>query len=114
VFSELAPPRTGRRGRPRLTGNRIGTAADIARCATWKTLTVARYGTTNTVAITERTCLWYGTWRTDPVRVILVRDTRRTTNPTSGYDIALVTTDLDATPEEIIARYASFSARLPG
>ncbi len=107
VFSELAPPRTGRRGRPRLKGDRIGTAADIARCATWKTVPVARYGTTDTVAITERTCLWYGTWRTDPVRVILVRDTRRKTNPTSGYHIALVTTDLDATPEEIITRYAA-------
>jgi hypothetical protein len=34
--------------------------------------------------------------------------------PPIGYDIALGTTDLDATPEEIIARYASFSARLPG
>lgn len=84
VFSELAPPRTGRRGRPRLKDDRIGTATDIARCATWKTVTVARYGTTATVAITERPCLWYGTWRTDPVRVILVRDTRRKTNPTSG------------------------------
>jgi hypothetical protein len=107
VFSELAPPRTGRRGRPRLKGDRIGTATDIARCATWKTVTVARYGTTATVAITERTCLWYGTWRTDPVRVILVRDTRRKTSPTRGYDIALVTTDLNATPEEIITRYAA-------
>jgi SRSO17 transposase len=107
VFSELAPSRTGRRGRPRLKGDRIGTATDIARSATWKTVTVARYGTTATVAITERTCLWYGTWRTDAVRVILVRDTRRKTSPTSGYDIALVTTDLNATPEEIITRYAA-------
>jgi hypothetical protein len=107
VFAGLAPPRTGKRGRPRLKGNRIGTPADIARLAIWKTVTVARYGTTATAQVTERVCLWYGTWRTDPVRVILVRDTRRTTNPTSGYDIALVTTDLDATPEEIIARYAA-------
>ncbi|MCA1674166.1 MAG: hypothetical protein LC799_18895, partial [Actinobacteria bacterium] len=55
----------------------------------------------------ERRALWYGTWRTDPVRVILVRDTRRTTSPTRGYDIALVTTDLTATAEDIIARYAA-------
>jgi hypothetical protein len=59
------------------------------------------------VQLTERVCLWYGTWRTDPVRVILLRDTRHTSDPTSGYDLALVTTDLDATPEEIIARYAA-------
>jgi hypothetical protein len=107
VFSEPAPPRTGKRGRPRLKGDRIGTPADIARAATWKTLRVARYGTTTTVQVTERRGLWYGTWRTDPVRVILVRDPRRTTSPTSGYDIALVTTDLDATPQEIITRYAA-------
>ncbi|MGH4009496.1 MAG: hypothetical protein ACRDTH_15330 [Pseudonocardiaceae bacterium] len=106
VFADLAPPRTGKRGRPRLKGNRIGTPGDIARCASWKTVTVARYGTTATVQVTERVCLWYGTWRTDPVRVILVRDSARKT-PTNGYDIALVTTDLTATPEEIIARYAA-------
>ncbi|MGH4022592.1 MAG: IS701 family transposase [Pseudonocardiaceae bacterium] len=105
VFVELAPPRTGKRGRPRLKGHRIGTATDIARCATWKTATVTRYGTTATVQITERRCHWYGTWRTDPVRVILLRDTGRTTS--SGYDLALVTTDLDAPAQEIIARYAA-------
>jgi DDE superfamily endonuclease len=106
VFFEPAPPRTGKRGRPRLKGDRIGTPAHIARCATWKTVTVARYGTTATVQITERICLWYGTWRTDPVRVILLREDARRT-PTSGYDIALVTTDLTTTPEQIIARYAT-------
>jgi hypothetical protein len=105
AFYEPTPPRTGKRGRPRLKGDRIGTPADIAASATWKTVAVTRYGTTATVQIAERTCLWYGTWRTDPVRVILLRDTARTT--TSGYDLALVTTDLTATPQEIIARYAA-------
>jgi hypothetical protein len=59
--------------------------------------------------IAEQTCLWYGTWRTDTVRVILVKDNRRTTkaSTTNGYDIALVTTDLSATPEQIITRYAA-------
>jgi hypothetical protein len=104
VFWEPAPPRTGKRGRPRLTGDRIGTPATIARSATWRTISVARYGTTATVAITERVCLWYGTWRTDPVRVILLREGACTT---SGYDLALVTTDLTATPQEILARYAA-------
>jgi len=107
AFCELAPPRTGKRGRPRLKGDRIGTPADIARSARWKTCTVARYGTQATVQIAERTCLWFGTWRTDPVRVIGLRDTARTTTSGSGYDLALVTTDLTATPEEIIARYAA-------
>jgi hypothetical protein len=109
VFSQVPPPRTGKRGRPRLKGERIGTPADIAASATWRTATVFRYGAISTVQVAERTCLWYGTWRTDPVRVILVRDTGRTNKTTrsSGYDIALVTTDLHATPETIIARYAA-------
>ncbi|HJP78231.1 MAG TPA: transposase [Pseudonocardiaceae bacterium] len=106
VFSQMAPPRTGKRGRPKLKGERIGTPADISASATWRTVTVFRYGTTNTVQIAEQTCLWYGTWRTDPVRVILVRDTNKTITG-NGYDIALATTDLTATAEEIIARYAT-------
>lgn len=107
VFSHLAPPRTGKRGRPRLKGDRIGTPAQIASSARWKTVTVSRYGTTSTVQIAEQICLWYGTWRTDTVRVILVRETGTTSTPTSGYHIALITTDLHATPETIIARYAA-------
>jgi hypothetical protein len=107
VFHHLAPPRTGKRGRPRLKGERIGTPADIAACASWKTVTVARYGTRSTVQVTELICLWYGTWRTDTVRVILVRETGTKAVPAKGYGIALVTTDLTATPEEIIARYAA-------
>ena len=75
VFCDLAPPRTGKRGRPRLKGDRIGTLTDIARCATWTTHTVARYGTIATVTVTQRRCLWCGTWRTDPIRVILIRET---------------------------------------
>jgi len=107
AFYEPAPPRTGKRGRPRVKGERIGTPTDIARAARWKTVSVTRYGTTATCQIAERTCLWFGTWRTDTVRVILLRDTARTSSPTSGYDLALVTTDLTATPEQIIARYAA-------
>lgn len=108
TFYQLAPPRTGKRGRPALKGGRLGTPTQIAATAIWKAVTVARYGTTSTVKITDKTCLWYGTWRTDTVRVILVRDTGRTTKTsTSGYDIALITTDLTATAEQIIARYAT-------
>jgi hypothetical protein len=109
VFHHLAPPRTGKRGRPRRKGDRIGTAAQIAKSGTWTTVSVSRYGATTTVEITEQVCLWYGVWRTDTARVILVRDTGRTTKTSTagGYDIALVTTDLTATPQEIIARYAA-------
>jgi SRSO17 transposase len=107
VFSHLAPARTGKRGRPRLRGDRIGTPAQIASSATWTRVSVHRYATTATVQISERVCLWYGTWRTDTVRLILVRDTDRQTSPGREYDIALVTTDLDASAQDIINRYAA-------
>ena len=40
VLYDLAPPRTGKRGRPRTKGGRPGTADDIAAAATWATVTV--------------------------------------------------------------------------
>ena len=48
------------------------------------------------------TCLWYGSLRYIPMQVVLVRD------PASAkpYGIALVSTDLSATPAQLIARYA--------
>ena len=42
VLYELAPPRTGRRGRPRTKGGRLGTADDIAAAAAWATVIVPR------------------------------------------------------------------------
>lgn len=107
VFHQPTPPRTGRRGRPRLKGDRIGTPTQLAAAATWTTVSVTRYGATAAVQIAERMCLWCGTWRTDTVRVILLRDSRGKTDRTGGYDIALVTTDLTSTPEQIITRYAA-------
>src|SRR6185437_7165054 len=105
-----APARTGKRGRPRLRGERIGTPADIAAQATehgrWVDTRVRRYGRTLIARTTEITGLWYGVWRTDPVRVIVVNDSRRKPGA-AGYDIAIVTTDLTASAADIIARYAA-------
>ena len=53
--------------------------------------------------VTDVTCLWYGSWHTRAVRLILARGPRTT----SGYDLALVTTDLDAAPAALVARYAA-------
>ncbi len=54
-------------------------------------------------AVAVITCLWYGSLRYIPVQVVLVRD------PASAkpYGIALVSTDLSATPAQLIARYAA-------
>jgi hypothetical protein len=100
---ELAPPRTGRRGRPRVKGDRLAPLADLAATTTFNPTVVHRYGATTTVQAAVRTALWYGVFGPQPVQVVLVRDRATTT----GYGIALVSTDLAATPAQIIERYAA-------
>ena len=102
VLYDLAPPRTGRRGRPRAKGDRLGTADNIAATLTWTDVTVTAYGREHIKHVAAVTCLWYGSWHTRAVRLILARDERTTT----GYDLALVTTDPTATPAALVARYA--------
>jgi hypothetical protein len=99
---ELAPPPTGRRGRPKTKGAKLPSLAALAEQATFSPVSVKRYGHTATVQVAVITCLWYGVFGSQPVQVILVRDKAKT-----GYDIALVTTDLSATPAQIIERYAA-------
>ena len=47
-------------------------------------------------------CLWYEAFRSQPLQVVLIQDT---TKP-SGYELALVSTDLDASAAQLIERYA--------
>jgi hypothetical protein len=103
VLYDLAPPRTGRRGRPRTKGGRLGTAGDIAAGAAWTPVTVTAYRRQRVQHVAEVTCLWYGSWHTRTVRLILARDQRTA----SGYDLALVTTDPAASPAALVARYAA-------
>nr|WTB35026.1 transposase [Streptomyces sp. NBC_00830]WTB35045.1 transposase [Streptomyces sp. NBC_00830] len=99
---ELAPPRTGKRGRPALKGGRLGTPAQLAATAAFTSFQVTRYQRTDTVHLAEVTCLWYGSFHTRTVRVILLRDDTTDT----GYDLALVTTDLASSAADLITRYA--------
>jgi len=57
VLYQRAPAPTGRRGRPRLKGDRIGTPAQAATdtCA-WRTVSVARYGRNDTVSVAVLDC----------------------------------------------------------
>jgi len=102
ALHHLPPPRTGRRGRPRVKGTRLPALAALAAAAAFAPVTVTRYRKTATVQAAVFTCLWYSAFGSRPVQVVLVRD-----RPTSGYGIALVTTDLKATPAAVIERYAS-------
>ncbi len=99
-----APPRTGKRGRPRKWGQRLASLAGIALDPTteWVEQTVRRYGKTETLKLAVIDCLWEPLGPHTPVRVILIKDT---TKP-GGYQLALITTDLDATAGQIVERYA--------
>jgi hypothetical protein len=101
---DLAPPRTGKRGRPRLKGGKLGRPAELAATASWRTARVRRYGRTETVLLAELPCLWYGAFAHTPGRLILVRDPDSDTE--RGYDLALFTTDRQAAAEDIVVRYA--------
>lgn len=96
-----APAPTGKRGRPRMKGDRIGTPAQAAVTAGWRTVSVARYGRSDTVSVAVLDCLWYGVFGPTPVRMVLVRD--REKKPL----LALITTDLGVTAADLVARYAA-------
>jgi DDE superfamily endonuclease len=99
---DLAPPRTGRRGRPRVRGARLPALAAIAATAEFTPVAVTRYRKTVTVRAAALTCLWHTVFGAQQARVILIRDTAA-----RGFDLALVTPDLHATPAQVIERYAA-------
>ena len=98
----LPPERFGKRGRPRVRSNRLPSLAELADTAAFTQVTVTRYGKTATVSAAAITCLWYSVFGARPVTVVLIRDKSKT-----DYDLALVTTDLDASAARVIERYAS-------
>lgn len=97
------PERTGKRGRPRKWGKRLRKLAEIATdpATQWAEQTVRRYGNSEQLMLHTIDCLWEPLGPDTPVRVILVRDD---TKP-AGYQLALITTDLDSTPAQIVERY---------
>jgi hypothetical protein len=102
ALHELPGPRTGKRGRPRAKGNRLPSLAALAGSASFAPVTVHCYGKTATVQAAVITCLWHGVFGPRPVQAVLIRD-----RATCGYDLALATTDLAASPAEVIGRYAA-------
>jgi hypothetical protein len=96
------PGRTGKRGRPRTKGARLGAPAQIARDASWQTVTVRIYGKTRTLQAAMIEAQWHGSFKDTPGRLVLVRE------PGSGqpYDLALFTLDLAATATAVVERYS--------
>ena len=101
---ELAPPRTGKRGRPALKGERLASLAQLAATAVFEPVTItAPDGRTRVEHVARMACLWYGPFHTRPIVVMLIRKPDRT----DGYDVAIASTDTTATTAELIARYDS-------
>ena len=74
ALSELAPPRTGKRGRPRLKGEQLPDPKTLAATTGFTPTTVHRYGATVQVHAAGIVCLWYGVFGRQPVQDVLIRD----------------------------------------
>jgi len=99
-----APPRSGRRGRPPLKGERLPDLKTIANDAKtrWQRIRATGSGVPPQLDCHLIDCLWYGVFHTRPVRVLIARAPERS----QGFDVALVTTDISAEAKEIVERYA--------
>jgi hypothetical protein len=102
---QAAPPRTGRRGRPRTRGDRLPTPAQLSQTVSkrgWSKVAVDVRGHTVHRLVHTRDVLWYRVNKTDLVRLVIVRDP-------DGIepDDYFFTTDLDATGDHVAARYAT-------
>jgi hypothetical protein len=70
VLYDYAPAPTGKRGRPALKGERLGTPAQALADARWRTATVRRYGRDDEIELAETDCLWHGAFRARRGRLI--------------------------------------------
>lgn len=97
------PPKTGRPGQPAKKGERLRSLKAIAEdpATTWEQTEVMRGAHRQSVLCHTMQALWYDVWRERPVRVVLVKGSASN----AGYDIALISTDMDASSAEIIERY---------
>jgi hypothetical protein len=97
------PPKTGRRGQPAKKGERLRSLKAIAEdpATVWEEIELTRCGRSQRVLCHTMQALWYDVWRQRPVRVVLVKGSASN----ASYDIALITTDMDAGPAQIIERY---------
>jgi hypothetical protein len=102
VISGPKPPPTGRRGRPREKGDRIGTCADAAKTADWQDVTVRVYGKEEKVQAAVFPGLWHGSFKGAPGQLVLMRE------PDSKklYDLGIFTLDTALSPAAAIERYS--------
>ena len=108
TLNQLPPPRPPKgqreRGRPPLKGATLRKLDQIAKdpATEWVKTTVRRYGKTEQVMVHAFRCLWYEAFGQQPVQVVMIQDAGKH----SGYEVALISTDLHASAAELIERYA--------
>jgi hypothetical protein len=96
------PPPTGKRGRPRKKGDRIGTCRDAAAIADWQDVTVRIYGKDHKVQAAARPGLWHGSFAGAPGQLVLMREP----DSKKPYDLGLFTLDTALPAARVIERYS--------
>ncbi|MGH8918746.1 MAG: hypothetical protein ACRD0H_10495 [Actinomycetes bacterium] len=96
------PPPTGKRGRPRAKGARLGKPAQIAATAHWADVTANCYGQQVTMQAATAQCLWYGSFKGAPGRLVLTREP----GSKKPYDLGIFSLDTAASPAQLIERYS--------
>jgi len=99
------PRRAHQRGRPPTKGARLPELHRLAGMTStpFALHTASLYGTRRTLAVAGFTCLWPSVFGARPVHVTLLRDP----SAPDSFDLALVSTDLAATPVQLVERYAT-------
>ncbi|HEX6448674.1 MAG TPA: transposase [Trebonia sp.] len=99
---EEAPPRTGRRGRPRTKGDRLPTPTELAaQVVTWTSAQVCVRGQMVERWLWSRTLLWYETARSRPLLLVIVRDPAG-----HQHDDFFITSDTSLVPAEVAGLYS--------
>lgn len=101
---EPAPPRTGKRGRPRTKGLRLPTPPELANQAGprhWRKASIDIRGRATERLVLTHDVLWYGVNPRQLVRLVIVRDPNNI-----EPDDFFFTTDLTADGADIASRYA--------
>jgi hypothetical protein len=102
LWTPPPPRRKGQTGRPRRRGVRLPPPTALAAaCRRWRAVTVTIYGRAVTAQVVACRALWYVALRTQPVRIVVVRD------PTGKRkDEAFFCTDISVDEAFILETYA--------
>lgn len=101
LFATPEPRKKGVPGRTRKRGARLPSPRELLKRERGTLVTLDIYGRREKARIVSRDCLWYGTLGTRMVRVVAVEPKTGGRRPQAFYS-----TDLTATPIEILRRYA--------